>query len=96
MRPHAPDFLSNDQWAEITGALRLSPREAELVRQANYDERVSVMSARLGLSPNTIHAYRGRLFRKLGVNNFCQVIAIVFGVHMALERERARIGMRCD
>jgi hypothetical protein len=36
----------------------------------------------MGISPNTVHTYRDRLYRKLGVGSFCQVIAIAFGSYV--------------
>ena len=48
---------------------------------------VGVMASRLGLSPHTVHTYRERLYRKLGVDSFCQVMSVVFATYVALERE---------
>lgn len=84
----APDVLSQAQWQAIVRSLALSNREAEMIRLANYDENVSVIAAHLGLSPNTVHTYRERLYRKLGVSSFCQVIAVVFAAHLVVEQAR--------
>jgi DNA-binding CsgD family transcriptional regulator len=78
----APDLLTDGEWQAIVMNLSLSKREAEMVWQANYDESVTGIARRLGLSPNTVHTYRERLYRKLGVSSFCQVIAIVFATHL--------------
>ncbi len=80
-----PDLLSDSQWRLIVSTLGLSNREAEIVAQACYDESVGVMAARLGLSPHSIHTYRQRLYRKLGVDSFCKVMSVVFATHIALE-----------
>lgn len=69
-------------------ALRLSNREADIVKQACYDDSVGVIAARLGLSPHTVHTHRERLYRKLNVNSLCQVMSVVFAAHVSLERMR--------
>lgn len=85
-----PDLLTRAEWAEIIRRLRLSPREAELVRLAFYDESVTRMAGRLGVSAHTVHTYRERVFRKLGVHSFCQVMSAVFVTFLAMERNGAR------
>jgi len=67
-----------------------------MVRQANYDESVSAISERLGVSPNTVHTYRERLYRKLNVSSFCQVVAVTFGAHVALSSARVDSGDAID
>ena len=80
--------VSEAEWASIVEALGLSAREAELVRQAMHDDSVGGMARALGLSPNTIHTYRDRLFRKLRVTNFCQVMVTVFRCYVATEASK--------
>jgi DNA-binding CsgD family transcriptional regulator len=85
----APDVLSDEEWNDVVAHLGLSRREAEMVRQANYDESVAAIAAALHVSPNTVHTYRERLYRKLGVDSFCQVIAVLFGAYAAIRAGRA-------
>ena len=61
----APDILSDAEWSAVASELCLSRREAQMVHQANYDESVSAIAERLGVSPHTVHTYRERLYRKL-------------------------------
>jgi DNA-binding CsgD family transcriptional regulator len=92
----APDLLNSEQWLEISAMLRLSAREAEMIRQACYDDNVAVMAKRMGLSQHTIHTYRERLYRKLGVRSFCQVVAVAFGAYVALrEPGQASVPAAC-
>jgi DNA-binding CsgD family transcriptional regulator len=79
-----PDLLSPLQWQRIMDRLALSPREAQLVQQACYDETVEGLAVRLGLSRHTVHTYRERIYRKLGVNSPAQVLSIVFATHLVL------------
>jgi len=89
-RLRAPDLLHTSQWIEIADLLSLSPREAQMVRQACYDENVAVMAECMGLSAHTVHTYRERLYRKLGVRSLCQVVAVAFTTHVRLEGQRRR------
>ena len=83
-----PDLLSAEEWLALVSALGLSNREAEMVRSAFYDECVDHIACSLGISQHTVHSYRERLYRKLGVNSFCQVFAVCFATHITLERDR--------
>lgn len=58
-----------------------------MVRVSFYDESVVEIARRLGVSSHTVHTYRERVFRKLGVHSFCQVISIVFAAYLAARRE---------
>jgi DNA-binding CsgD family transcriptional regulator len=87
----APDCLTEKEWAAIVGELNLSTREAQMVWHANYDESVAAIATCLGISENTVHTYRNRLYKKLGVSSFCQVLAIVFATHVGLHSRQGRI-----
>jgi DNA-binding CsgD family transcriptional regulator len=80
-----PDVLSVAQWTAIVETLRLSNREAQIVREACYDESVLGIAARLRISPHTVHTHTGRLFRKLNVNSLAQAIALAFATHVMIE-----------
>lgn len=75
-----PDLLPEDEWSRLVQGLGLSPREADILRCAFYDERSIVIAKCLGLSVNTVHTYRDRLFRKLRVRSMAQVISLAFAV----------------
>jgi DNA-binding CsgD family transcriptional regulator len=77
-------LITPSQWKRIADSLSLSPREAQLVHHACYDETVDGLAARLGLSPHTVHTYRERVYRKLGVSSVAQVLSVVFAMHLSL------------
>jgi len=83
-----PFGLSHDEWQRLSASLRLSPREEQIIQLASYDESTSHMAAQLRISPNTVHTYRERLFRKLGVRSCTQAIGKAFAEHVAIERQR--------
>jgi DNA-binding CsgD family transcriptional regulator len=80
----APDLLNEAQWRAIAQLLRLSDREAQILRYACYDDSVLVMAQRMRLSRHTVHTYRERVFRKLGVRSLCQVVSLAFAAFVHL------------
>lgn len=84
--PDSGDFLTDPQWLAIVDALRLSGRETDLLRLAIRDDSVVAMAASLGITQNTVHTHRQRLFRKLGVASFSQALVVLFKCHVQLER----------
>ena len=80
--PYPPDVLTSGEWEALLRALRLSAREAELLRCICHDDGTDDIAERLRLSRHTIHTYRERLYRKLGVNSASQVVAVAFSVHV--------------
>src|SRR5262249_14257973 len=72
-RLYVPEMLSATKWRRLVGALGLSPREADILRCAFYDARTTAMARELGLSVGTVHTYRDRMFRKLGVAGVTQL-----------------------
>ena len=71
-----PDLLTEPDWRKVVRALRLSGRQADILRFAFYDERDEAIAMRLGCSVHTIHTHRMRLFRRLGVSSMAQAIAV--------------------
>jgi DNA-binding CsgD family transcriptional regulator len=80
------ELLAPSEWNAIIGVLHLSPREAQMVQIAFHDESVLIIAGRLGVSEHTVHTYRERLFRKLGVRTFCQVLSVVFAAFLVNSR----------
>lgn len=93
---NVPELLSATEWARIVGALRLSPREAEIVGCAFYDERDCAIALILGISEHTVHTHRVRVFRKLGVGTTAQVFATVLTAHLALNGRSEPVPMKAD
>jgi DNA-binding NarL/FixJ family response regulator len=53
----------------LNGRLRLSPRECQVVQGVLGDLKESAIALRLGLSPQTVHGYLKRVYRKLDVHD---------------------------
>ena len=86
--PRLPDVLPAEQWTALSHELKLSAREADILRSACYDDRTEAIAKRLGLAPSTVHTYRDRLYRKLGVRSLASALGLAFAVFLVL-RERA-------
>jgi DNA-binding CsgD family transcriptional regulator len=84
---YVPDLLHSEDWVELTRALRLSAREAEVLRYMFMDERTSAIAVALQLSPGTVHTYRERLFRKVGVHSCAQMIALAFATYLRMRAD---------
>lgn len=80
-----PDVLADSQWATLSQELGLSAREVDILRSACYDDRTDAIALRLKISPSTVHTYRDRLYRKLGVKSLTQALGIVFAVFVGLQ-----------
>lgn len=77
-----PDLLSNDEWAELTRRLNLSPQQGELLRCAFYDERDEAIARCLARSPHTVHTQRIRLYRKLSVRTMAQALSVIASAYV--------------
>jgi DNA-binding NarL/FixJ family response regulator len=80
-----PDILSQEAWANLVRALGLSNREADILRCALVDDRTAVIARTLSLSCGTIHTYRDRMYKKVGVASMTQLVARAFAVQLQLE-----------
>lgn len=75
--------ISDERWTPVVDALRLSPRELEIVRHL-FDAKSEAMIAReMGLSIHTVHSHFVRLYRKVGVHDRCELVLRIFSVHCA-------------
>jgi DNA-binding CsgD family transcriptional regulator len=83
-----PDLLSPLEWSQLLAALRLSPRQAEVLRHALYDSRDSRIAERMRLPISTVHSHRGRLFRKLAVGSMAEALSLVFATYVLMTKER--------
>ena len=78
------DFLPDDRWRPIVTSLRLSGREADILRGLLDDEPEATIASRLRISAHTVHTHLERLYRKLAVNSRCQAVARVFAEYVRL------------
>ena len=82
LRGAVPGLLSAAEWSNLVAALRLTEREADILRAMFYDERATSLAKRLNLTPNTIHTYRKRLLLKLDVRSMTLAVAHVFALYV--------------
>lgn len=80
--PHC--LLTVDEWEAIEEALRLSPREGEIVRLVFDDLKEAAIAERLGISAHTVHTHLERVYRKAGVCGRASLIVEVFAQHLKL------------
>lgn len=64
--------------------LKMSSREADVLREFFYDDRTAAIAAALRVSPHTVQTYRDRLFRRLQVGTSSQAIARVFAEYLRM------------
>ena len=93
-RKSVPELLAGPQWVAVVHTLGLSARECDVLRSIFGDERTASISRDLGLSEATVHTYRERLFRKLGVRSCAQLIAATFAAYVELNLERGKAKLR--
>lgn len=78
-------FVPDGAWDGIVRALRLSPREAEIVALLLTDDcRDDVIAERLGISRHTVHTHVERLYRKVGATSRSQVVSRIFQQYVVL------------
>lgn len=82
----APDFLTNDEWAAIVKALRLSNRQRAIVETILGGGTEGHIADQLGISQHTVHSYMARLYAKLGVSSRTAVVVRVFTEYVRLFR----------
>ena len=76
------ELIPDSRWRGFLHELRLSDREAEVLRGILEDERVAQIAERLEISPFTVDTYRERLFRKMHVSSTTQLVAAVFAAYI--------------
>ena len=88
--PMQPPSRHDPESMEIITPLRLSRREAEMIEcmLRLCDDEISIAEA-LSMSRHTVHTHLERLYRKLHVNNRCQLVVRVLLVYSNLVRAKA-------
>jgi DNA-binding CsgD family transcriptional regulator len=82
--PAGAAMFSEAAWREITRSLSLSGRELQILRAIFDDRTESAIAGDLGISPCTIHTYRERLYRKLGVTDRVRLVLRVMNEFLAM------------
>lgn len=81
--------LDSAHWSGIASALRLSPRELEVVRGVFEYGCDPAIAVRLGISPHTVHTHLDRIYRKINVGNRCDLVLKVFASYLMLQQNTA-------
>ena len=71
-------LLSNQEWAQLTQRLELTPRQAEIVQHLLLGKSDKQIARELGISVPTVRTHMGRLFHKLGLRDRVELILYVF------------------
>jgi DNA-binding CsgD family transcriptional regulator len=77
-----PPLLSSGIWPGLAEALRLSPREVQVVRAVFLDHKEESIAADLGISPHTVSTYLQRIYAKLRVGSRPQLIVRVVAEYL--------------
>ena len=89
-------MLSPAEWSVIAGALRLSPRELDVVQCIFDDYTEAAMARQLTISVHTVHTHLERLYRKLGVTTRCGAAIRVFAEYLGPRSLNPIAGSRAD
>lgn len=76
-------------WHEVATALKLSPRELEIIRGVFDNLTDAAMAPSLGMSAHTVHSHMNRIFRKLNISTRAQLILVVMEEMLARTRADA-------
>lgn len=80
------DALDDQDWGTLVKYLKLSRREEQIARCALRNDKMVTIAAHLGVSPHTVHTYRERLFRKLGIGGAAELVAVLFVAYIDLTK----------
>lgn len=78
-------LFSQEWWGTIARELRLSHREHQIVQCIFEGRKEAAIALDLGISAHTVHSHIGRLHRKLGVRDRCELLLRVFETYLSLE-----------
>jgi DNA-binding CsgD family transcriptional regulator len=71
-------------WPLLGTALRLSPREMQIVQGVFEDRKEESIAYELGISPHTVNTYFQRLYAKLRVSSRPQLIVRVMAEYLSM------------
>src|ERR1700719_1112905 len=76
-------------WPRLGMALRLSPREMQIVQGVFEDRKEESIAYELGISPHTVNTYFQRLYTKLRVSSRPQLILRVMAEYLTMASAQA-------
>ena len=77
--------LPMSAWPRLGMALRLSPRELQIVQGVFDDRKEESIAHGLRISPHTLNTYFQRLYGKLGVSSRPRLIVRVMAEYLTME-----------
>jgi DNA-binding CsgD family transcriptional regulator len=78
----AAHVLTCAQWHGIVNALRLSAREAQILLRVFENKKDLAIAMDLGISTHTVHTHLERMYKKLGVQDRCDLLIRVFETYV--------------
>lgn len=75
-------LFPSEVWAHLCFALKLSPREIQIVRGVFEDQKEETIARNLGISPHTVNTYFQRLYAKLHVSSRPQLIIRILAEYL--------------
>ena len=79
-------FLDDSEWKQISLSLRLSPREAEIVRLLLSARSEKNVAEALAISVHTVHSHLERLYRKLSIRSRSELLVSIFLAYVQRQR----------
>ncbi len=76
-------------WPRLGMALRLSPREIQIVQGVFEDRKEESIAYELGISPHTVNTYFQRLYTKLRVSSRPQLMVRVMAEYLTMSGAQA-------
>jgi DNA-binding NarL/FixJ family response regulator len=86
LRPVGRHVFSESAWLAVARALRLSPREMQIVCGIFDDRKEEAIAAEIQVSPHTVHTHVQRLYHKLGVSSRVDLAVRLMAEHIACQQ----------
>ena len=80
-------IFSEAQWADLTEAMSLSPRQVDVVKCVFRGFADKQTARHLGLKINTVRDYMGRIYLKVGVEDRVELVLCVLSRFLARCRD---------
>jgi DNA-binding CsgD family transcriptional regulator len=87
-----PDLFTDQEWASLGAALRLSPRQREVARWTCRGAKRDAIATYLRLSGNTVRTHMRKLFQHLHVPGRVELLIRIVQTHRSLTAGAAHLG----
>jgi DNA-binding NarL/FixJ family response regulator len=88
-------LLPSHGWAYVCTALRLSPREKQILQAVFDDQKEDAIAHELGISPHTVNTYFQRMYAKLHVSSRPQLILRVMAEYLIFASDQSAVLVSC-